>query len=652
MTSHPHRREVVLFLLALILPSAVLVGLGFRMIAQERVAAEARVAADWGATVRQIGQHLHARLEDIKREEIEALASGNRQVRVHRYANPEVELIATVEDGRVILPWEEDGTDEVRRRLNAGPFASWMRQGERAEFDRGDSRTAIEAYNRALERAQVPVQSALARLSLARVLADAGQTDASWAHYRQVLAIPRDVTDEHCVPVSFYAAARLLGERMQQRQILGQLSEQSTKHTWMAPVTLRVVRALLDTLVETAADSAVRSASRSLRDEVAGMIPATEMALTLQRDSPTLGLQYPARSVGAAGSRWLPSRDGAWLASTAASTDGLLEVVIAVDAQAVTAPLRDSDVWPAGQVGEVRARGDGDGEGQLLGAALPGLEVVFPSLVGGSDVAALQRTLYAVALLLVVSITFFGAFLVWRDVRRELRLADLRSQFVSSVSHELKTPLTSIRMFAELLQTKDAPDAKLQADYLGTIVGESERLTRLLNNVLDLAKIEQERMTYRPRPTLPSEVLQHAVEAMEYPLEQEGFALNVDVQDGVPPVPVDPDALEQAILNLLSNAMKYSQESREIDLTLGTEDGHAVIEVTDRGAGIAPEDLEHVTEKFYRVPTPENQRVPGTGLGLTLVEHMAKAHGGDLRIRSVVGEGSTFGVWLPLEAAE
>ena len=252
----------------------------------------------------------------------------------------------------------------------------------------------------------------------------------------------------------------------------------------------------------------------------------------------------------------------------------------------------------------------------------------------------------------MLSITFFGAFLVWRDVRRELRLADLRSQFVSSVSHELKTPLTSIRMLAEILQTKDPPDRRMQADYLGTIVGESERLTRLLNNVLDLSKIEQDRMMYRPRPTLLAEVAHRAVQAVEYPLEQEGFTLSVDSQHELPLVSVDPDALEQAILNLLTNAMKYSGESREIDLRLRSEDGHAVVEVTDRGMGIAPQELERLTEKFYRVPTAENRHVPGTGLGLTLVDHMAKSHGGDLRVRSVVGAGSTFAIWLPLEGEE
>jgi signal transduction histidine kinase len=112
---------------------------------------------------------------------------------------------------------------------------------------------------------------------------------------------------------------------------------------------------------------------------------------------------------------------------------------------------------------------------------------------------------------------------------------------------------------------------------------------------------------------------------------------------------VDPDALEQATLNLLSNAMKYSGESREIDIKLGADNGYAIIEVKDRGAGIAAEELERLTQKFYRVPTPENRSVPGTGLGLTLVDHMVRAHGGDLQIASVIGEGSTFVIRLPVE---
>jgi signal transduction histidine kinase len=138
---------------------------------------------------------------------------------------------------------------------------------------------------------------------------------------------------------------------------------------------------------------------------------------------------------------------------------------------------------------------------------------------------------------------------------------------------------------------------------------------------------------------------------MQYPLAQQGFQLRVEIENGLPAARVDADAVEQAILNLLTNAMKYSGESREIDLHLQRQGGQAVIEVRDKGVGIPRKEQPRIFEKFYRAPTPENLRVPGTGLGLTLVEHIAKAHGGYVEVQSEPGKGSTFSIHLPLEGA-
>jgi signal transduction histidine kinase len=230
-------------------------------------------------------------------------------------------------------------------------------------------------------------------------------------------------------------------------------------------------------------------------------------------------------------------------------------------------------------------------------------------------------------------------------------MAELRSQFVASVSHELKTPLTAIRMFAETLQMGRSPDPDTQAEYLDTIVNECERLTRLVDNVLQFSKIEQGKKIYQFRPVRLAEVVSAAARAMRYPLEQQGFQLRVSVEDDLPAVRGDADALQQAILNLLSNAMKYSGESRSIDVDLRQEDGEAVIRVRDRGVGIAPELQTLIFEKFYRVPAAENQLIPGTGLGLTLVAHTAKAHGGRVEVRSAPSEGSTFSLCLPVEGS-
>jgi len=208
-------------------------------------------------------------------------------------------------------------------------------------------------------------------------------------------------------------------------------------------------------------------------------------------------------------------------------------------------------------------------------------------------------------------------------------------------------------MFAEMLRSRAASHAAadgVTADYLDTIVSESERLTRLLNNVLDLSKIEQGQKTYSREPTSLVDVATRAARALEYAMASEGFRLHLNLDERLPLASVDRDSLEQAVLNLLTNAMKYSGESRDIDLGLRAENGHAVVAVSDRGIGVPAEAQPRLTEKFFRVSSPENDGIPGTGLGLTIVEHTARAHGGFVTIDSRVGEGSTFSIHIPLEA--
>jgi len=266
-----------------------------------------------------------------------------------------------------------------------------------------------------------------------------------------------------------------------------------------------------------------------------------------------------------------------------------------------------------------------------------------------SELWIVQPIFYLLALLLILGVTLFGAYLLWRDVRREVRMAEMRSQFVSSVSHELKTPLTAIRMFAETMRMGRSKDPKAHTEYLDTIVNESQRLTRLLNNVLDFSKIEQGKRIYHPEQTSLYAIIQSAARAMEYPLSQQGFSLEVKTEEGLPDVCVDRDAIEQAVLNLLHNAMKYSGESRNIGLRLQKEENHAVIKVVDHGIGIDPQEQHRIFDKFYRVPSPENERIVGTGLGLALVSHIVEAHKGRLEIESTLGKGSAFSIYVPLE---
>jgi signal transduction histidine kinase len=314
--------------------------------------------------------------------------------------------------------------------------------------------------------------------------------------------------------------------------------------------------------------------------------------------------------------------------------------------------VRGKDIFEAIEAQHARSGADlrivsGSVAGEPLGDSLPGLRLSFAGPQAASSPPGFSQ-FYLAALILVLGLTFVGGYLVWRDTRRELRMSDLRSQFVANVSHELKTPLTSIRMFAEALQIKGLADEKKHDQYLDTIVNESERLTRLLNNVLDFSRIERGQKSYRKEPVSLAEVVNDAARTMKYPLARQGFELQLDVSGDLPAIHVDRDAVEQAILNLLTNAMKYSGNSREIGLRLARRNGTAVIQVSDHGIGIPESEQSLIFEKFYRVPGVENEAISGTGLGLALVSHIAAAHGGTASVESVPGTGSTFSLILPL----
>ena len=152
---------------------------------------------------------------------------------------------------------------------------------------------------------------------------------------------------------------------------------------------------------------------------------------------------------------------------------------------------------------------------------------------------------------------------------------------------------------------------------------------------------------YQMQRVAPADVVYSAARAIQYPLAQQGFHLRVDVDDGLPALTADPDALEQALLNLIANAMKYSGESRDIALRLLRRDGDASIEVSDSGIGIHEQEQERIFEKYYRVQSAETARIPGAGLGLTLVRHAVAAHGGRLLVSSALGRGSTFSMRIP-----
>ena len=649
MAALGHRRQILLFLIAIILPCVVLVVLGLRMLAQERELSEKRMTDERRGITIQLRQELSAQLDRIAIAEATAFLAHEERTVFRDYEHAGVVLVAGLTDGRLTLPWERDPEPvRFRRLLDQGEFARLIARGERAEIGVGTAREAVAVYGDALTAADTPSQRTYARLLRARAEVAADLRTAAIRDYAMVLGGGRDAVDEHGVPLALYAATRLLELGTEQQAIIDCVRRTLSDTRWRFPSALYLLRDLA-TGLRSSMDSTTHGLVADPSEEISARIARTEQAIALQRDFPRLGLAAGGSRVHNVEARWVPYGDPAWLVGQAVPLGGAREVVVVVWADSLFRTVEDVILESAGAAAALAVATGDEGNGEPIGAAFPGIVVRFGSAAGmsppGSD---LRRWFYFVSLVLVVSVALFGAYLLSRDVRRELRLAELRSRFVSGVSHELKTPLTAIRMFAETLQLGRSPNPETQTEYLGTIVNESERLTRLLNNVLDFSKIERGSKQYRRAPNDLAEIVTASARAMQYPLEQQQFTLNVEVQEGLPSANVDRDAIEQAILNLLANAMKYSGDSRVIDLRLTRANGQALIEVTDRGVGIAPAEQRRIFEQFYRVRSQDNDGIPGTGLGLTLVRHIAEGHGGRVTVTSAPGEGSTFAIHLPL----
>lgn len=235
------------------------------------------------------------------------------------------------------------------------------------------------------------------------------------------------------------------------------------------------------------------------------------------------------------------------------------------------------------------------------------------------------------------------------EKKRLEELSTLKSEFVSSVSHELRTPLTSIQMFAETILTRKVKSQKKRDEYLRIIQGESERLTRLINNILDFAKIDKGIKQYTLEPTDLKAVLEHVLKSMRYQFDKMKFHVSVRLPKKVPLIDADRDAVEEAVINLLSNAMKYSDKNRRIEIRLSRNQADLALVVKDQGIGISDAELPSIFEKFYRARQGSAKYTAGAGLGLALVKHIMDAHGGEVKVQSKVGKGSLFTLLFPIK---
>ena len=282
---------------------------------------------------------------------------------------------------------------------------------------------------------------------------------------------------------------------------------------------------------------------------------------------------------------------------------------------------------------------------------------VFPMLVlgirpQGTTVADISHHITRIAFMALGALSLLigaGMIFAYRNVASELALAKLKSDFVSNVSHELRTPLALIRLYAETLELGRISTAGKHQQYYEIIRKESERLTSLINNILDFSRIEAGKKEYSFRETDVADLVRSTLESYRFEIEQNGFEFEQRIDNNLPPLAVDREAIARSLLNLVNNAVKYSAGKKYLGVHLYRRDGNVNLEVEDHGIGIPAKEQHKIFEKFYRVGDPLVHNTKGSGLGLSLVRHIVLAHGGQVAVESSPGRGSKFIIILPVQ---
>jgi signal transduction histidine kinase/tetratricopeptide (TPR) repeat protein len=277
---------------------------------------------------------------------------------------------------------------------------------------------------------------------------------------------------------------------------------------------------------------------------------------------------------------------------------------------------------------------------------------IFRSQPESSSVVDIRKSFYFWTILTLVVILIFGAAIIVRTIAHEMEVLKIKSDFVSAVSHEFKTPLTSIKALIERLKEGKVKDEVKMEQYFSLISQDADKLTRLVKNILDFSKIEEGKKEYEFAETDVTQLLRLQVETFRKGKFQKEIEMHTQIEEGIPPLYVDQEALSQAINNLLDNALKFSPGRKEIFVNLKRDKENAIIEVEDKGIGIPQDELGKIFEKFYQGRNALRQSARGTGLGLTLVKHTVEAHGGRISVKSKVGQGSTFSLIFPINRKE
>jgi len=574
----------------------------------------------------------------------------------------------------------------------ARPESARLEAARRLEFRDGDPSAALAAYRRIVSGPSDLRIRAEALGAIARIQREGGNLDAACESYRRLESEFGRVRTAGGIP--FGIAARLelgqtqalAGDTAGAAQTLVDLyahlvrTERGLSRAQFGFVAGRIRESVSELLPESDGDPptiALRDTLRALLQEEGLARARTERLLAFQASAGTTLLARGSREqqgferpygrvsldleghsfyllVGEPRSATADQAAGAWVLLIDPDT---LESRLVASIRSLADPhgTRWSMRGPTGEVRE--ASGPLTDGVAAVSAGLPHgvppftIDLFQPDAGFVRTLLTSRRGVFLLAFVLLAGILIFGLTLTVVTVSHQLNLARMQSDFVSTVSHEFKSPLTAVRQIAEMLQSDKVPSEEKRRKYYDVLVEQSERLSLLINGVLDFARMDSGHHTLDVQPVDVGQFLRDLVSQVQQRVGHEGFVVRGEIESSLPTVALDDAALSQAVTNLIDNAIKYSGDSTEVVVRGFSENGYAVIAVQDFGIGLDPKERAHVFERFYRGGDPLTRSVRGTGLGLTLVKQIVEAHGGRVETESEPGRGSTFTIRLPLEVA-
>ena len=648
-------RFVRVFLLTILLPGVVLAGIGLYSITSQELSVDLKLQTASKTLTSTLLSENQERFQNFERNVQARLASGQSPLASLAELSPHLRVSLLLgPTGDVIAPIElPGGSDEFGSDLL---FSETWLTGLKAEQTR-DLPTALAAYRKVERQARGDRIKGEALFAQSRVLIALGRNQEAIWELNRVIDDFGELREAHGFRLG--DLARLARAEQQQqnnpgkaREDLERLVDSLLSSVWMigsggeAAVCGRALDAL-----EGLSDPNWLSKSRSLLEEKTSQLYWSEQSLA------ALSLLTKDPGPGVPNDSFNYQSDDLVMWSTLRVDQNTFVFVFELEAikrDIVSRAEKLSEQTKEVEISLVRSEQPVKNEyaRRTLLPQLSGWSVVAQpgdtQLLKNQNRRKKNQQLILISLPVLLFVA--GVVLTSRMIGQEIKVASMKADFAANVSHELRSPITQIRLKGEFLQMGLADSETEQQEHYDVIVRESERLSRLVDNVLDFAAIESGTKSYTLRPADIGETIRAAVESARYSMETRGLRMELDVPEGLPVVMHEPEAIQQVLQNLISNAAKYGEDGGWIGIRANI--GHQAVDVavSDRGIGMTEEELAHIFEKFYRSNSPKARREKGTGIGLAIVQYIMEAHHASVSVKSTPGVGTTFTLHFPIRS--